>query len=89
MEKRYENALNDLLETVAFEGYASIPKWHITRWYEQENFTVTIRRDLRERWKKLIIDELSWSKAEILQIADVDHEIIVLINKSKFFPDKE
>ena len=93
MERRYENALNDLLESVAYNGHASISKWRITRWYGQENFTVNIRRDLRDRWKKLIIEELSWTKPTILRIADVSYTgvsgDIVLINNSTFFPDDE
>lgn len=88
MEKRHENSLKNLLETVAFEGHASMAKWKIARWYGQSNFTVTIRRDLRERWKTLLKDELDWSDVPILRLAEVSGDI-VLMKKTDFFPDQE
>lgn len=53
MQKRHENSLYDLLEQVAYEGYSSIEKWRLTRWYGQERFSVGIRRDIRNRWEDL------------------------------------
>lgn len=88
MEKRHENSLKNLLETVAFEGHASVAKWKLTRWYGQCNFTVTIRRDLRERWKSLLVDELNWSETPTLRLAEIMGDI-VLMKKTDFFPDKE
>jgi hypothetical protein len=87
LEKRHENSLKDLLETVACTGFASVPKWKITRWYGQSNFTVAIRRDLRERWKTLIEDELEREKTT-LRLAEIGGNI-VLMKKTDFFPDKE
>ncbi len=90
MEKRHENSLKNLLEAVAFEGYAFIAKWKITRWYGQSNFTVAIRRDLRERWKSLITDELGWSEVPILRLAEVSGGgDIVLMKKTDFYRDAE
>lgn len=89
MEKRHENSLKNLLESVAFEGYASVPKWKLTRWYGQSNFTVTIRRDLRERWNSLIVDELVWpGTPPILRLAEIGFNII-LMKKTDFYKDKE
>ena len=88
MEKRHENSLINLLERVAFEGHASVPKWRIPRWYGQSNFTVGIRRDLRERWKSLVSDELGWSEVPTLRLAEIQGDI-VLMKKSDFFRDVE
>ncbi len=54
MQKRYENALNDFLEQVVHEGYASVEKWRLISWYEQERFSVGIRQDIRTRLAELI-----------------------------------
>lgn len=90
MEKRHENTLKDLLETVAYEGFASVSKWKVARWYGQSNFTVTIRRDLRERWTALTEEELSWDKAPVLRIAEVNGGgTILLITKPNFWEDAE
>ena len=90
MEKRYENTMKDLLETVAYEGFASVSKWKVTRWYGQSNFTVTIRRDLRERWKSLTEEDLSWEKAPTLRIAEVNGGgTIILMTKDTFYKDSE
>ncbi len=88
MEKRHENSLNNLLERVAFEGHATIPKWKVTRWFGNVNFTVAIRRDLRERWASLVTNDLSWNEAPPLRLAEVGGDI-VLMNKTTFFPDTE
>jgi hypothetical protein len=88
MEKRHENALKNLLESVAFEGYASAPKWKVSRWYGQSNFTVSIRRDLRERWTSLYEDDLDWKDRPVLRMAEVGGDII-LMKKTDFYPDSE
>jgi len=76
-----------MLENVAFEGHASIAKWKLSRWYGQTNFTVVIRRDLRERWNSLLTDELGWPIVT-LRLAEVNGDI-VLMKKTDFFPDRE
>jgi hypothetical protein len=88
MEKRYENTLKNLLETVAYEGHAPIPKWKICRWYGQSNFTVAIRRDLRERWNSLLVDELGWTDVPTLRLAEFGFDIM-LMRKTDFFRDNE
>jgi hypothetical protein len=88
MERRHENALNELLEAAAFEGYACMSKWRVVRWYGQSNFSVNIRRDLRERWKTLIKDELGWDKVPVLKLAEISGTIF-LMKDGDFFPDKE
>ncbi|MFZ3300445.1 hypothetical protein HZT44_15510 [Ralstonia pickettii] len=88
MEKRHENSLKNLLETVAFEGLASIAKWKVTRWYGQSNFTVAIRRDLRERWESLVEEDLGWDEVPTLRLAEVNGKV-VLMKKTDFFPDRE
>jgi hypothetical protein len=80
--------LKNMLETVAFEGLATLAKWKITRWYGQSNFTVSIRRDVRQRWDALHREELEIDKTPILRMADVDGKI-VFMKKADFFPDKE
>jgi hypothetical protein len=87
MEKRYENSLKDVLEEVAFEGHAVVSKWRLTKWYGQTNFTVGIRRDLRERWKSLLVDELS-CEPTILKIAEAGGDV-VLVNNSNFYKNNE
>lgn len=90
MEKRHENALKDTLETVYNEGFASLSKWKITSWYGQSNFTVTIRRDLRERWKSLAEEEYNEKKPPVLRIAEVnDGRTVVFMKKVDFWPDAE
>lgn len=86
MQKRHENALYDLLEQVAFEGYASIEKWRITRWYGQERFSVGIRRDMRERWEDLKAELGSSDKT--LKFAEVRGQI-VLMHDEVFYRDEE
>lgn len=87
MRKRHENSLNDLLEQVAFEGYASVEKWRMTRWYDQERFTVGIRRDVRERWNDLS-SELRWIADKELWFAEVKGQI-VLMHDQVFFDNDE
>ncbi len=87
MKKRHENSLNDLLEQVAFEGYASVEKWRMARWYEQERFTVGIRRDVRERWSDLS-SELSWIADRELMFAEVKGQIVLMHNQVFFDNDE-
>lgn len=87
MQKRHENALYDMLEKVAYEGYASIEKWRITRWYGQERFSVGIRRDVRDRWVDLAA-ELTWIAQKKLVFAEVGGQI-VLMHDQVFFNEGE
>jgi hypothetical protein len=90
LQKRYENSLKDLLEAVAFEGFARVPKWKITRWFGQSNFTIAIRRNIRERWNSLITDELEWTDPPKLRIAEIhDRRDIILMKDSDFWEDTE
>ena len=57
-------------------------------WYGQTNFTVGIRRDLRERWKSLVADELGWSEVPTLRLAEIAGDV-VLMKKSDFYKDVE
>ncbi|VAY88937.1 conserved hypothetical protein [mine drainage metagenome] len=77
MQKRHENSLNDLLEQVAYEGFASVEKWQMTRWYEQERFSVGIRRDIRNRWDELS-SELTWIKNKTIVFAEVKGQILLM-----------
>jgi len=88
MEKRYDNSLKDLLEKVAFEGHAAVAKWRVSRWYGQATFSVSIRRDIRERWTTLVKEDLEWDTNPALRIADANGKIH-LFNASAFFKDKE
>lgn len=87
MLKRHENALSDLLEQVAYEGYGSVPKWRITRWYGQERFSVGIRRDVRDRWVDLAT-ELPAIADKTLVFAEVKGQI-VLMHDQVFFDEEE
>jgi hypothetical protein len=87
MKKRHENSLYDLLEQVAFEGYASVEKWRMARWYGQERFTVGIRRDVRERWSDLSADIASIEDKELM-FAEVKGQI-VLMHDQVFFDNNE
>lgn len=87
MQKRHENALYDLLEQVAYEGYSSVEKWRLTRWYGQERFSVGIRRDIRTRWDDLAT-ELQWIKGKSIIFAEVKGQI-VLMHDQIFFEEEE
>jgi hypothetical protein len=87
MEERHENSLNDLLEQVAFEGYVSVPKWRIPRWYGSVNFAVGTRNDLRKRWKSLN-KSLGKKNIPVLRMAEIGGNI-VLMRATDFFPDEE
>lgn len=87
MQKRHENALYDLLEQVANEGYSSIEKWRLIRWYGQERFSVGIRRDIRTRWDDLAT-ELQWIEGKNIVFAEVKGRII-LMHDQIFFEDDE
>jgi hypothetical protein len=87
MKKRHENSLYDLLEQVAYEGYASVEKWRMTRWYQQERFTVGIRRHIREQWSDLS-SELAWIANRELMFAEVKGQI-VLMHDQVFFNNDE
>jgi len=87
MEERHEMLLLDLLETIVYEGYASIAKAKLAYWYGQLNFTVTIRRDLRERWRHLLVDTLGLEE-RTLRIAD-SNGTVLLMRDNIFFEDVE
>ena len=87
MRKRHQNALDDLLEQVAYEGFAGVEKWRITRWYDQERFTVGIRRDVRERWHDLSA-ELKWIADHELLFAEVKGQIVLMHNQVFFESDE-
>lgn len=87
MQKRHENALYDLLERVAYEGFAAVDKWLVTRWYGQERFSIGIRRDIRNRWSDLA-SELTWIKEKELVLAEGKGQIL-LMHDQVFFKDKE
>jgi len=87
MLKRHENSLNDLLEAVAFEGSAKIPKWQLCRWFGQERFTVRIRRDIRDRWEDLAT-ELSWIEDRKVLFAETKGDILFM-NEARFYDDDE
>lgn len=78
MEKRHSVSLKELLEVVAFEGNASIQKWRLMQWFGQTNFTIAVRRSLRERWATLIEDELEWAEIPDLLMAEWNGRILFL-----------
>jgi hypothetical protein len=87
VKRRHENALEDLLEQVAFEGFASVEKWKLARWYNQERFTIGIRRDVRERWSELS-SEIAWIADKELRFAEVKGQIL-LMHDQVFVEDAE
>jgi hypothetical protein len=52
LAKHYENLLDDLVAKVFYNGYAVIKLWELLYWYEQERFSIGIRRDIQERWEE-------------------------------------
>ena len=86
MQKRHENSLYDTLEKVAYEGFASVAKWRLCRWYGQERFTIGIRRDIRTRWEELS-SELEWVADKTLVFAEVKGQIL-LVADHVFFDDE-
>lgn len=79
MKKRHENELNQLLEKIAYEGLAVIPKWQMALWYDQDRFTVGIRRDVRERWIELA-SELPWIEEKPLHFVEIKTDIVLMHN---------
>jgi hypothetical protein len=86
MKKRHENALADILERVAYEGFATLDKWQLVRWYGQERFSVGIRRDIRERWEELV-SELGMDKNKRLIIGENSVKGQILLMHSHIFWD--
>ena len=87
MQKRHENALNDLLERVAYEGFAAVDKWQVTRWFGQERFSIGIRRDMRTRWEDLSA-EISGIKKKELMFAEVKGQILLMHDQIFFKGDE-
>ena len=87
MQKRHENALNDVLERVAYDGFAAVEKWQLTRWFGQERFSVGIRRDLRQRWEDLA-SELPWIKKKVFVFAEVKGQILMMHDHVFFEKDE-
>lgn len=75
--KRYEDALNNLLETVAHNGVASVPKGCLTLWYSQERFTVGIRDDIRTRFADMS-SYIPWLKDRSLVFADFNNTVMLI-----------
>jgi hypothetical protein len=78
---------------VAYEGFAYVQKWQINRWFGQANFTVSIRREIRERWKTLG-EDIEWIAASKLKIAKINDTTIILIKDTslddkKFYSESE
>ncbi len=86
MKALHKNALDTLLEQIAYEGFASVEKWKIRRWYEQERFTIGIRRDIRDRWSRLAA-ELTWIADKKLSFAEVERQIIIMHDQVFFNED--
>ncbi|MBN9466562.1 hypothetical protein [Brevundimonas sp.] len=87
MKKRHENGLNQLLEKVAYEGLAVVPKWQMALWYDQDRFTVGIRRDVRERWIELA-SELSWIEEKPLHFVEIKTDIVLMHNPAFYEHDE-
>ena len=79
--------MSDLLKQVAYEGRAIIAKWRIAETYGQSTFSVTIRRDLRNRWTALI-EELEWDERPVLRMAELCGQVI-MTRSSDYWPDDE
>lgn len=87
MKKRHENELNGLLEKIAYEGLAVIPKWQMSLWYDQDRFTVGIRRDVRERWIELA-SELPWIEEKPLHFVEIKTDIVLMHNPTFYKHDE-
>lgn len=75
--KRHEDSLNNLIELVALEGIAEVPKACLTLWYKQERFTVSIRNDLRTRFEDLT-SSISWLKDKTLRFGELNNKILLI-----------
>ena len=88
IERRSEIALQELLETVAYEGEARVAKWRLAKWFGQEKYSRNIRRDLRRRWHELQMEEYGVENPPPLKIAELAG-VIILMNAANFSPDDE
>ena len=79
MIKRHKNAVLNLLDVVALQGYAIVSKPLFAKWYGNEKFTKAIRDDFREKW-----DEVYDEKGEI-NFAEVNGASTILITQSNTF----
>ena len=87
MKKRHDNELNALLEKIAYEGLAVIPKWQMSLLYGQDRFTVGIRRDVRERWLELA-SELPWLEGKPLHFVEIKTDIVLMHNPTFYEHDE-
>jgi hypothetical protein len=77
MLKRYEDSINNLLETVVHEGIANVSKGCLALWYGQERYTASIRNDLRARYSDMS-SYIPWIKDQSLVFAEVNNTIILI-----------
>lgn len=83
--KRYEDSLNNLLETVAYEGVGSVHKGCLALWCGQERFTAGLRADLQTRFSDMST-YLPWLKDNSLVFAEMNNTIM-LIRKDVILKD--
>jgi hypothetical protein len=53
MEKRHNDLLANLLETVHDEGCAHVFRSSLLRWYEKQRLGIRVWRDIEEHWQEL------------------------------------
>jgi hypothetical protein len=79
MLKRYEDSINNLLESVAHHGVTTVSKGCLTLWYGQERFTAGIRSDMRTRFADMST-YIPWLKDRSLVFAELNNEIMLMRN---------
>ncbi len=87
-QKRWEDSLNNLLEAVAYEGMATISRGILSRWYQQERFTVSIRDDIRTRFKDMEA-YIPWVKNLSLIFVEPRDGVILILLKERIIDDKD
>lgn len=57
MLKRYEDALMQRFDAVAYKGFAFIEWWELNAWYDMDRISKNVWRDLQARFVEVANDE--------------------------------
>src|SRR5579862_9921072 len=75
MLPRYANELLTRLERVVQIGCAEVRKQELLWWYDQERVTVSIWRDIQQKWQdELLGDKLGWEPDDAPLLVGYDGE---------------
>ena len=91
MARRHKAQLKQLLEDVAYNGYAVESKEFFLRAYgaKQQRFTVAVREYITEEWEEIaeeVLEELNWDLTQVeLKIAETPKGMILVARDNIFW----